>query len=154
MENWIKVILIPTLILFNVSIYAVPNTWGHGYNFGQAQYFIENEQHQSLEISCGEEYGKDIYFNDRLKSIDLSASEDGLSFLFDDEIPVFISSARQSLNWNAFNQAISKAHKIEVFHDNHSIAVFKPLPYTVKTQMQDIVQECADEDFNEDVLEP
>lgn len=147
MKNLVLKISLLMLIGIGISAHAVPNTWGYGYSFGQAEFFIENNKQQSLNISCGEDYGRDIFFHDVQSSLELTLS-DNLSFLFDDKIPISVGHTRNNRKWNEFNKAISRAQKIEVFHDNHLVATFKPLTYSVKNQAKYITDECADNNFS------
>lgn len=134
--------------LLSINANAIPNSWSYGHHFGQAEFYIENEKSQSLTISCGKEYGRSIYFgyNTDDEAIDV-IEKNQFSFLFDGTIPVFISTTKNSDNeWLAFNQAISRANKIQIFRNNQEIAVFKLLSYTVKNAISHIQEECQNLD--------
>ncbi|UXZ05651.1 hypothetical protein [Moraxella nasicaprae] len=139
-----KKLLVLTIGLSCVVANATPNSWSYGHNFGQAQFYIENKKSQSLEISCGEEYGRSIYFSYNIDDEPIDVTEKNqFSFLFDNTIPVTITTTKESDNeWVKFNEAISKAKKIQVFRNNQEVAVFTPLPHTVKTEISHIKDEC------------
>lgn len=152
-----KVWLLTAVSLASTIAYAVPNSWNHGYSFGQAEYYIENEKNQSLTISCGADYGRSIYFDKFIyDDVDgVSAVEaNGYSFLFDDTVPVRVTTTRnEDEEWERFNSAISKAKVIQVFQYNQPVALFKPLNYSIEHEIVDISETCAKIEHDSEYIE-
>ncbi len=153
----IKVWLATVVSLLNTMAYAVPNSWNHNHNFGQAEFYIENEKNQSLTISCGEDYGRSIYFDkfihDDIDGVSM-IKENGFSFLFDDLPPIIVTATgNEDEEWERFNSAISKAKTIQIFQYNQPIALFKPLSYSIEHDIVGISEACAKIELDDELIE-